>query len=48
MDLAVYNTEVSRGIMHTEEWDAKMLRMQESYTKEMEAIFKADQQGRIK
>jgi len=31
--LAKYNAEVSRGIMHTEEWKDKMKVLQEEYDK---------------
>jgi len=31
-DLAIYNGEVARGIVHTPEWVAKMKLVQEEYT----------------
>ena len=30
-DLAVYNSEVARGIVHTPEWDTKMAQKQSAY-----------------
>ncbi len=33
--LALYNAEVSRGIVHTPEWHAKMKIVQKEYDKEV-------------
>lgn len=30
-DLALYNAEVGRGLMHTEEWQAKMEKQQQEF-----------------
>ena len=33
-DLATYNAEVSRGLVHTPEWKAKMAEKQKQYNEE--------------
>lgn len=30
-DLAIYNAEIARGIVHTPEWDEQMQRLQEQF-----------------
>jgi hypothetical protein len=29
--LAIYNAEIARGIVHTQEWDARMAALQEEF-----------------
>lgn len=37
--LAKYNSEVARGIMHTEEWKQKMAQLQKTYNDELDKEF---------
>jgi len=39
--LAAYNSEVARGIIHTEKWQEKMKKLQTEYNKEMRVFYKA-------
>ncbi len=37
--LASYNAEVSRGIVHTPEWDARMADLQRAYDSRLDGMF---------
>ena len=38
-DLATYNSEVARGIVHTPEWDARMAEDQERFNKQQRELY---------
>jgi len=40
--LAIYNSEVSRGLVHTPEYKAVMAKLQEEFNKEMSAKYEEE------
>lgn len=45
--LAIYNSEVARGIVHTKEYDENMARIQEEYEKYLKRSIKVDDPGKL-